>query len=146
MKAAKAVMAVLLTVLTLLFVVAGAQAGDKQSLLLILTSGEIQTQGMALVLAAEARRQGAEVQVLLCGEAGQLALRDSTSHPLKPRNVTPKQMLLSLMQQGAKVEVCALFLPNAGKAPGDLLDGIGPALPQDIVEQLLQKNVRLLTF
>lgn len=139
-------MATLLYTLSLLALLGTAEAEDRQPLVLILTSGEIQTQGMALVLATEAKRQGAEVRVLLCDKAGNLALRDFDPPPLKPRNVTPKQMLLGLMQQGVKVEVCALFLTNAGKAPGDLLDGIGPALPPDIVAQLLQGNVRLLTF
>jgi predicted peroxiredoxin len=133
-------------VLVLQFVLTTAQAESGQSLLLILNSGDTQTQGMAFVLTTEAKRQGAEVRVLLCSEAGRLALKAYDPPALKPRNVTPKQMLRSLMQQGAKVEVCALFLPNIGKTPEDLLDGIAPALPPAVVEHLLQEKVRLLTF
>jgi len=145
-KTGKTVIATLLAALALIVAVATAQAEDRQSLLLILTSGDTQTQGMAFVLATEAKRQGAEVRVLLCSEAGRLALKDYDPPALKPRNVTPKQMLQGLMQQGAKVEVCALFLPNIGKESEDLLDGIGPALPPAVVEHLLQEKVRLLTF
>jgi predicted peroxiredoxin len=146
MKTGKTVMATLLAALALLFALGTVQAEGRQSLFLILNSGDTQTQGMAFVLATEAKRQGTEVRVLLCSEAGRLALRDYDPPALKPRNVTPKQMLQSLMQQGAKVEVCALFLPNVGKTPEDLLDGIGPALPPAVVEHMLQEKVRLLTF
>lgn len=145
-KAEKTLIATLLAVLALLLVLTTAQAESQQSLLLILNNGDTQTQGMAFVLATEAKRQGAEVQVLLCSEAGRLALREYDPPALKPRDVTPKQMLQGLMQQGVKVEVCALFLPNTGKAPEDLLDGIHPALPATIVEKLPQREVRLLTF
>lgn len=128
------------------FITAQAHADDQQSLLLILTSGDAQTQGMAFVLATEAQRQGADVQVLLCSDAGRLALKDYEAPALKPRDVTPKQMLQGLMKQGAKVEVCALFLPNLGKTQEDLLEGVGAAKPPVVVEQMLKENVRLLTF
>lgn len=137
---------ILLTALMLLFSAAAASADDKQPLLLILTSGDTQTQGMALVLSAEARRQGAEVRVLLCSEAGKLALREHEAPTLKPRDVSPKQMLENLMQQGAKVEVCALFLPNLGKTQEDLLQGVSAAKPPLIAELLLDQKVRLLNF
>lgn len=121
-------------------------ADTKPSVLLILSSGDTQTQGMAMVLANEAQRQGAEVQVLLCSEAGKLALGEYQAPTLLPRNVSPKQMLENLMQGGARVEVCALFLPNIGKSQEDLLRGVRVAQPPAITETLLQKEVRLLSF
>jgi hypothetical protein len=45
---------------------------------------------------------------------------------LKPRDVTPQQMLQGVIKAGAKVEVCALYLPNTGKQPSDLI----PASPR----------------
>ncbi|KIH78224.1 hypothetical protein GFER_03440 [Geoalkalibacter ferrihydriticus DSM 17813] len=136
----------MLTALVLLFCATAASADDKQSLLLILTSGDTQTQGMALVLSNEAQRQEAEVRVLLCSEAGKLALKEHEAPTLKPRDVSPKQMLENLMRGGAKVEVCALFLPNLGKAQEDLLEGVGAAKPPEITKLLLDKKVRLLNF
>lgn len=70
-------------------------------------------QGMAMVLATQMVEQKAAVRILLCGPAGQLALKTYEPAALKPRNVTPKQMLAGLMKAGATVEVCALYLPNA---------------------------------
>jgi len=86
------------------------------------------------------------VRVLLCSEAGKLALKGHEAPTLKPRDISPKQMLESLMQQGARVEVCALFLPNLGKAQEDLVQGVSAAKPPVITELLLNKKVRLLTF
>ncbi|MDO3378262.1 DsrE family protein [Geoalkalibacter halelectricus] len=136
----------LLAALVLLIAAGVTLADDKQPLLLILTSGDTQTQGMALVLSNEAQRQGAEVRVLLCSEAGKLALKEHEAPTLKPRDVSPKQMLENLMQGGAKVEVCALFLPNLGKKQEDLLEGVSAAKPPVITELLLDKQVRLLNF
>lgn len=136
----------LLAALMLLLATSIAMADEKQPLLLILTSGDTQTQGMALVLSSEAQRQGAQVQVLLCSEAGKLGLKDYEAPSLKPRDVTPKQMLQGLMKQGAQVEVCALFLPNLGKTPEDLLEGVSAAKPPVITELLLDRKVRLLNF
>ena len=137
---------ILLTALVLLICATAASAADKQPLLLILTSGDTQTQGMALVLSNEAQRQGAEVRVLLCSEAGKLGLKEHEAPTLKPRDVSPKQMLENLMRGGAEVEVCALFLPNLGKTQEDLLEGVGAAKPPEITKLLLDKKVRLLNF
>ena len=88
-------------------------ADGPADLLVMVNSGNAQTQGMAFVLATQAMEQKSGVRVLLCSEGGQLAVKGKEGAVLKPRNVTPNQMLQGLMKAGAKVEVCALFLPNA---------------------------------
>jgi len=135
----------LFAALALLFAAGTALAKDDDWLVM-LTSGDIQTQGMALVLATEAQRQGTKVRVLLCDEAGKLALKDFTPPTLKPREVTPKQMLQGLMQNGAQVQVCALFLPNSGKTAADLIDGVTAATPPEIVTLLNDDDPRVLSF
>lgn len=144
-RSGKILLLALLLALTLLFFTGGALAKDD-GWLVILTSGNVQTQGMALVLATEAQRQGTKVRVLLCDEAGKLALNDFTPSTLKPREVTPKQMLQGLMQNGAQVQVCALFLPNSDKTAADLIDGITAATPPEIVKLLNDDDTRLLSF
>ena len=96
------------------------QAQSNSELLVSLNSGIPQTQGVAMVLANQALAQKATVRVLLCSDAGKLALKAGEFTPLKPSNKTPKEMLQGLIKAGAKVEVCALFLPNADMSPSDL--------------------------
>ncbi len=81
--------------------------------LVILSSDSLQTQGMAMVLASTMAQQGAKVHVLLCDKAGDLALKSHDSPTLKPKNVTPGQMLRGLIEQGGVAKVCALYLPNS---------------------------------
>ncbi len=50
------------------------------------------------------------------------------------------------MKSGAKVEVCALFLPNSDLKPTDLIEGIGVAKPADVAVYLLQSNVKSLSY
>lgn len=123
-----------------------ANADSAPELLVTVNSANPQTQGMALVLATQAMEQKVGVRVLLCSEGGQLAVRGKESAVLKPRNVTPNQMLQGLMKAGAKVEVCALFLPNSDLKPSDLIDGVGVAKPADIAAYLMQGNVKTLTY
>jgi predicted peroxiredoxin len=123
-----------------------AFAQSASELLVTVNSGHPQTQGMAFVLASQAVEQKATVRVLLCGEGGRLAVKGQESVLLKPRNVTPKDMLQGLIKAGAKVEVCALFLPNSEWKPADLLDGVGVAKPGEVAAYLLQPNVKTLSY
>jgi predicted peroxiredoxin len=121
-------------------------AQSAAELFIGINSGVTQTQGVAMVLATQALAQKAAVRVLLCSEGGQLALKDKDSAALKPMNKSPKELLQGLMKAGAKVEVCALFLPNADLKPTDLIEGIGVAKPADVAAYVLQPNVKTLSY
>jgi predicted peroxiredoxin len=121
-------------------------AQSPAEVLVSINSGVTQTQGVAMVLASQALAQKAAVRVLLCSDGGQLAVKDKDSAALKPSNKSPKEMLQGLMKAGAKVEVCALFLPNSDLKAGDLIEGIGVAKPADVAAYVLQANVKVLSF
>lgn len=110
------------------------------------TNGDNQAQGMAMVLASQMLEQKVAVRLLLCGPAGQLALKAYEPAALKPRNLTPKQMMLALMKGGATVEVCALFLPNAERTVADLLDGVAVAKPPEVAAFMVKPGVRAFGF
>lgn len=109
-------------------------------------SGSAMAQGAGLVLAGQALEQKAAVRVLLCDAAGDIALAGKEMPTLKPRNVTPQQMLQGVIKAGAKVEVCALYLPNTGKQASDLIDGVAPAKPAEVAAHLLKPGVHTLAF
>lgn len=135
--------------LALVLGLAGAlpvHAQNAAELFVSVNSGVTQTQGVAMVLASQALAQKANVRVLLCSEGGQLAVKDKDSAVLKPMNKSPKELLQGLMKAGAKVEVCALFLPNADLKPTDLIEGIGVAKPADVATYFLQPNVKTLSY
>jgi hypothetical protein len=110
------------------------------------TSADNQAQGMAMVLASQMAEQKTAVRILLCGPAGQLALKSYEPAALKPRNVSPKQMMQGLVKAGATVEVCALFLPNADRTPADLIDGVTVAKPPEVAAYMLKPGVRAFGF
>ncbi|KKO45071.1 hypothetical protein WG68_12625 [Arsukibacterium ikkense] len=118
----------------------------EQQVLINLASASGQTQGMAMVLASQMQQQGATVSVLLCDSAADLALPDHQAEMLKPMSATPGQLLAKLRQGGAKVQVCALYLPNKGLTAADLLQGITPAQPADIAKQMLAPEVKVFSF
>ncbi|OOE95200.1 hypothetical protein [Salinivibrio sp. AR640] len=125
---------------------AHASTDSVEQALVMVNSGELQTQGMAMVLANTMQAQGTHVDVLLCGKAGELALKGTENAPLKPKNVTPEQLMMKLKQGGANVSVCALFLPNSDKGKTALRAGISVAKPPQISQIMRDKNTRFFSF
>jgi hypothetical protein len=121
-------------------------AVHAEELFVNIHSGSAMAQGAGLVLAGQALEQKATVRVLLCDAAGDIALVGQEMPTLKPRNVTPQQMLQGVIKAGAKVEVCALYLPNTGKQASDLIAGVTPARPADVAAHLLKPGVNTLAF
>jgi uncharacterized protein YdeI (BOF family) len=134
------------TLLIAAALLSAAAAVQADELFVSIHSAGAMAQGAGLVLAGQAIEQKVPVRVLLCDAAGDIAVAGKEMPTLKPRNVTPQQMLQGLLKAGAKVEVCALYLPNSGRQPGDLLSGVTPAKPADVAAHLLTPGVRTLAF
>jgi predicted peroxiredoxin len=124
----------------------GVAQAQSQELFVNIHSGNAMAQGAGLVLAGQALEQKASVRVLLCDKAGDIAVVGQELPKLKPRDVTPQQMLQGVIKAGAKVEVCALYLPNTGRKPTDLIEGVTPAKPADVAAHLLKPSVNTLAF
>jgi predicted peroxiredoxin len=139
----------LLALTTALSLGAAAQADDVPALVTILSSGEPQTQLMSMVLTMQSMQQGSSVHVLLCGPAGDLALKEapaSATAPQKPRGMSPQGLMQKIMDSGATVEVCAIYMPNKGVGPEALLDGISAAKPPEMAARLLAPATRIMSF
>ena len=126
--------------------VLAAGASQAKELFVNIHSGNAMAQGAGLVLAGQALEQKASVRVLLCDAAGDVAVAGKEGTQLKPKDVTPQQMLQGLIKNGAKVEVCALYLPNTGRQSTDLIPGVTPAKPADVAAHLLKAGVKTLAF
>ena len=124
----------------------GVAQAQSQELFVNIHSGNAMAQGAGLVLAGQALEQKASVRVLLCDKAADIAVVGQELPKLKPRDVTPQQMLQGVIKAGAKVEVCALYLPNTGRKPTDLIEGVTPAKPADVAAHLLKPSVNTLAF
>jgi len=126
-----------------------ASAEDKPDLVTILAASEPQTQLMSMVLTMQAIQQGSDAHVLLCGPAGDLALKDapaSATAPQEPRGMSPQGLMQKIMETGAKVEVCAIYLPNKGVGPDALIEGVTTAKPPAMAARLLAPNTRIMSF
>ena len=117
-----------------------------QEVLVILSSSSPQTQGMAMVLATTMAQQGVKVNVLLCDKAGDLALNSYSAPALKPKDLTPGQMLRGLLKLGGVAKVCALHLPNSEHSSDDLIEGVEVAMPPEMAGQMLDPKIRTFTF
>ena len=125
-------------------------AEQAKGLNVLINSGNSQTQTMAMVLSMMTiKKHKKEVNIVLCGKAGDLADKNIKGIPTKrPNGKAPsaKQNLQMLIKLGASVKVCPLYLPNANKNKSVLLDGITIAKPPVVAGNLLNKDFQNITF
>ncbi len=140
---------ILLGLLSALALGTAANADDTPDLVTILAASEPQTQLMSMVLTMQAIQQGSDAHVLLCGPAGDLALKEapaSATAPQKPKGMSPQGLMQKIMETGATVEVCAIYLPNKGVGPEALIEGVTAAKPPAMAALLLAPNTRIMSF
>jgi len=125
-------------------------AGQLKGLNVVVTSADAQTQMMAMVLATmSVKKHKAQVNITLCGPAGDLAVKGMKSTPVKMpdgKAPTPKKLMMGLIKAGANVQVCPLYLPNAGKDKSVLVKGITVAKPPLVAKMLLNSEYNNLSF
>lgn len=138
----------LLVLLSSLLLSTASFASDNMAkgLNVVITSQDAQTQMMGMVLSMMTLKQNKEVNMTLCSNAGDLAVKGMESSILKPQDKSPKMMLQALIKQGAKVQVCPLYLPNASKDESVLLEGITVAKPDEVAKKLLDKDYQNLSY
>lgn len=133
-----------------LFAATVATAAPGQKLVTIVTSPVAQTQLMAMVLTFQAVQQGAEAHILLCGPAGDMALKDapdSVLAPQKPKDMSSQGLMSMILEKtSTTAEVCAIYLPNADLQADALIDGITAANPEVMAARLLADNTRIMSF
>jgi hypothetical protein len=122
-------------------------AWAKGSLFVVVTRPEPQVQAMAMILTQQALERHTAVRVLLCGPGGDLALTAYTGPTFQSSGRTAQQMLKGVIQGGAKVELCQLYIANSdGKTAADLIQGVTVTTAPIIGEYMDQPDVRYFTF
>lgn len=127
-----------------------AQAEGPNKLITILTSSEPQTQLMAMVLTMNAINAGAEAEMLLCGPAGDIALKDapeSATAGQPPKNASPQGLMQMMMaQKGLSVQVCAIYLPGKTADASVLIDGVTAATPDAMGAAIVAPGTSVMSF
>jgi len=124
-----------------------ANGGVINGMFVVVTTGDPQTQLMAMSLSTQVKQKGKSLRILLCDSAGELAIKGSREVVLKPIDKSPQMLMKVLISQGVKVEVCPFFLANKSFAtPGDLIEGVSVAQPPLIADALLEPGTKLFTF
>ncbi|MDZ7908909.1 MAG: hypothetical protein U5N10_12240 [Gemmobacter sp.] len=123
-----------------------APAETPNRLLTILTAPEPQTQLMAMVLTMNAIAAGAEAELLLCGPAGDIALKaapETATAGQPPKGASPQGLMQKMMAEaGLKVQVCAIYLPGKGADASVLVEGVTAAAPDAMGRRLWRRAPR----
>ncbi|WP_193825240.1 hypothetical protein [Oceaniglobus indicus] len=127
-----------------------AQAQDANALVTILTAPEPQTQLMAMVLTMNAIAAGAQAELLLCGPAGDIALKDAPATATDgqpPKGASPQGLMKTMMEQNdLKVQVCAIYLPGKGADASVLIDGVTAAAPDAMGAAIVAPGTTVMSF
>lgn len=119
-------------------------------LLVLVTSDNAQVQLMSMVLTMQSAQQGAATHVLLCGAAGDMALRDapnSVTAGQPPMNMSAQGLMKTVMEKTkTKVEVCAIYLPGKGLDQSALIDGVTAADPAAIAKLMIDRDTKIASF
>lgn len=124
-------------------------ADGPDRLVTVVTSDQPQVQLMSMVLTNQALAQGHTARILLCGAAGDIALRDapeSAIAPQPPKGASPQALLQAAMAKGATVEVCAIYLPGKRTDASALIDGVGVAKPPAMAAALTADDTIVWSF
>ncbi len=122
-------------------------ADQGKGLNVVLTSADRQAQMMAMVLSMQTlKKHKKELNMVICGAAGDLVLKDTKTDTMKPADKSPTMLLNAVIKSGGKVEVCPLYLPNVGKTAEDLIEGITVAKPPIVAGRLLDTDYNNLTY
>ena len=127
-----------------------ARAEDPNKLITILTAPEPQTQLMAMVLTMNAIAAGAEAEMLLCGPAGDIALKDapaSATAGQAPKGASPQGLMKMMMEkQNLKVQVCAIYLPGEEADASVLVEGVTAAAPDAMGAAIVAPGTSVMSF
>lgn len=139
-----------LALASILAVAPAARADDPNRLITILTAPDPQTQLMAMVLTMNAMAAGAEAEMLLCGPAGDIALKDApasatTGQP--PKDASPQGLMKTMIEKnGLSVKVCAIYLPGKGADASILIDGVTAAAPDAMGAAIIADDTSVMSF
>lgn len=128
---------------------ARAEEQTVTQMLTVVTASDSETQAMALVLSNQVAAKGSQVDLLLCGSAGDIALDtppEAATETITPTGMTVRSLLEALMAKGATVEVCAIYLPNRTLDADALMPGVGVAKPPMVAARMIDPAYRLFTF
>ncbi|TCD48338.1 DsrE family protein [Chlorobium sp. N1] len=123
-----------------------AQSAAADGMFVVMTDADSMTQMMALVLSTQTVQQGRKVQILLCGPAGSLALKNGGQKVFKPIGKSPAMLLKGLIAKGVKVELCPLYLPNTGHKASEMIEGVTIAKPPVVAASMAAEGMKLFTF
>lgn len=127
-----------------------APAETPNRLLTILTAPEPQTQLMAMVLTMNAIAAGAEAELLLCGPAGDIALKaapETATAGQPPKGASPQGLMRKMMAEaGLKVQVCAIYLPGKGADASVLVEGVTAAAPDAMGAAIVAPGTTVMSF
>lgn len=124
-----------------------ALAYQHEYVVVIVTSASLQTQGMAMVLSRALQEQGVQLNILLCDKAGDLAIDGyQSAKALAPKGMRPEALLQQIIEAGAQVAVCALYLPNSAYQEQDLRKGVTVAQPAEMAQMMRNQDSKVFSF
>jgi predicted peroxiredoxin len=134
----------LTTAFALTIATAPATAGTR--FLSLLTAENNEAQALTFILANQLQSTGNQVEIVLCGPAGDVALAtppQGALAPVTPQGLSVRMLAERFIAQGGKLNVCAIYLPNRKLSPEALMNGVAPTQPKDVAATMADPAVKV---
>lgn len=118
-----------------------------QPILSLLSAPSPESQAFSLSLANQLQAAGNPVELLLCGEAGDIALKTppaALTAPITPQGGSIQMLTERFLKQGGKISLCAIYLPKRKLNPDVLLEGVVVANPKEMAEKIINPAIRVI--
>jgi len=150
----KVLMLVLIAMMTIpLTLTAGEKKVKKfevnmknKGMFVLLTTKKPAKAGLATALATKTLIRGGKATIVLSGSGLKLALKKGELKNFPPKKVSVRKMLKAFMKKGGRVIVCAMCAKHSGLTKKDFIEGTELKMSDRVLEQMYQKNWKVLSF
>jgi len=139
-----------ITIISLFFVSSLKADNPKpfknKKLVILITSSSINEAGMGIALAQSAKKEGAEVTIILGANTIYYAAKIGVQEFFPPNNKYPRQMLKDFIAAGGTVYLYALYTDFRGLKTENLIKGVKIVKSIKILNKLFEEGVKSLSF
>jgi len=117
-----------------------------KKLVVFVSSENLQQAGMGFGLVLSAVKQGAEVTLVIGGNAVKYALKEGQQHIYFAKNKTPRMLLESALKSGVNIQLCSANTEEMELDEDDFLDGVKLVISTEIFAKVFEEDSKIISF
>jgi predicted peroxiredoxin len=117
-----------------------------KNLVVFVNSGELKEVGMGFGIALSATKQGANVTIVIGGNAIKYALKEGNQNIYFAKEKTPRELIQKAIKSGATVQLCAANVEEMALDEEEFIEGAKIVISPQIFKKVFEKDTRVISF